>query len=411
MTTIEKLKIWGIKGAFNYLLNRIKDRRIEKFFRLNANEPLSHAPQKGITIVGALSSQGSLNKTLRDFCFSLKEANIPFQTWDLGANNIPQEDIAPISTPKEDFRIAKYTHLIEMIRSPVPEGIVKSRGRIVFWEFESGLLQGYPVLAERSGDVIAMSDFNFNYYKTVFNNNRNVHKILYPLRVTSTTKLSKEEAREKFNIPKNAFVVFYNFSYRSGLDRKNPEGVLKAFAESLANYNDTLLVFKTAAAKDFPERVRQLKATAANLGLSNKVVFIDEYFGNQDILNLTNACDVYISLHRAEGFGLGIAEAMSQGKSVIVTNYSSTTEFCNNTNSIPVGYEIVKMPPSDNELYSAAEKWAEPNIKEGAEALLKLYKDPEMRTRLGAAAKESILHQFSIERFKTSVEEYLSATR
>lgn len=408
MTILEKLKIWGVKGAFNYVINRLRERRIENFFRENAKTHPQEKAEKGITVVGALSDQGSLNKTLRDFCFSLKDAGIPFQTWDLGSNNISSEDIAPILTPRKDFRITRYSHLIEMVRSPVPDGIVSNRGRIVFWEFESGLLKGYPTLEERNGDIIGMSDFNYNYYTRVFSQKRDVYKILYPLRIANGKELSKNEARKRFNIPEDAFVAFYNFSYKSGLDRKNPESVIKAFAASIASHNDALLVFKTASAKEFPERVRQLRTLAANLGISNKVVFIDDYLTQQDVLSLTNACDVYISLHRAEGFGLGIAEAMSLGKPAIVTNYSSTTEFCNTSNSIPISFEIVTMPPSENKLYSAAEKWAEPNINDCAEALLKLYKNASLRTTLGLEAQKSILQQFSIENFKKSVEEYLS---
>ena len=116
-----------------------------------------------------------------------------------------------------------------------------------------------------------MSDFNYNYYTRVFSQKRDVYKILYPLRIANGKELSKNEARKRFNIPEDAFVAFYNFSYKSGLDRKNPESVIKAFAASIASHNDTLLVFKTASAKEFPERVHQLRTLAANLGISNKV--------------------------------------------------------------------------------------------------------------------------------------------
>ena len=133
MTILEKINIWGVRGAFNYIINRLRERRIENLFYQNARIYPFEKAEKGITVVGALSSQGSLNKTLRDFCFSLKDAEIPFQTWDLGSHSIPSEDITPILTPREDFRIAKYSHLIEMIRSPVPDDIVNTRGRIVFW--------------------------------------------------------------------------------------------------------------------------------------------------------------------------------------------------------------------------------------------------------------------------------------
>lgn len=408
MTVFEKLRIWGIKGAVDFLIARCREKRIERFFWRNARAHPCPQPEMGITVVGTLSDQGSLNKTLRDFCFSLKEAGIPFQTWDLGSRVVPDEDVSAILTPKEDFCISRYSHLVEMIRSPVPDGIVRNRGRIVFWEFESGLLQGYPVLMERTGDVIGMSDFNYNYYRRVFEGKRNVHKILYPLRVSGEAELSMQDARLKFGIPDNAFAVFYNFSYKSGLDRKNPEGAIRAFAKALSDKKNAMMILKTVASSEFPERVQELRGLVDGLGIADKVKFFDDYLTQRDVLNLTNACDVYLSLHRAEGFGLGIAEAMSLGKPVIVTDYSSTTEFCNASNAIPVGYKIVKMGVTDNKLYSAAEKWAEPDVDEAAQSLSRLYTDPKLRSALGTAARESILSQYSVANFRESVLVYLS---
>ena len=380
---------------------------MECFFRRNALA-YTKDPQLGITVVGHLSDCGSLNKTLRDFCFALKDAGIPFQTWDLGSHVIPREDVVPILTDRRNFHVAKFTHLVEMIQSPVPDGLVKHRARIVFWEFESGLLQGYPVLMERPGDIIGMSDFNFNYYKTIFNGKRTVHKLLYPLRFTDKDLLSKEDARRRFGIAPDAFVVFYNFSYKSGIDRKNPEGALRAFAKGVAQKDNSLMVFKTAASSEYPRRVIRLQELTKELGVSDKVIFIDEYLTEQDVFNLTNACDVYLSLHRAEGFGLGIAEAMALGKPVIVTDYSSTKEFCNETNSIPVGYKMVAMEKSENRLYSDAKMWADPDIDAAAAALEKIYNDPTFAVKIGLSAKKSIRDQYSTSRFRDSILQFLS---
>lgn len=407
MTVWAKLKKWGVTGACDYCLCRLRNLRIGCFFKRNAAAHTKE-PQLGITVVGHLSDCGSLNKMLRDFCFALKDAGIPFQTWDLGSHVIPREDVEPILTDRGDFRITKFTHLVEMIQSPVPDGLVKHRARIVFWEFESGLLQGYPVLMERSGDVIAMSDFNYNYYKSVFDGRQSVHKLLYPLRFFDAELLSKEDARRKFGIAQDAFVVFYNFSYKSGIDRKNPEGALRAFAKGVAHKDNSILVFKTASSSEYPQRARCLHELAKTLGVSNKVVFVDEYLTGQDVFNLTNTCDVYISLHRAEGFGLGIAEAMSLGKPVIVTDYSSTKEFCNETNSIPVGYKMVAMEKSENRLYSDAKMWADPDIDVAAAALEKLYNNPHLAEKIGTAAKKSIRDQYSNSRFKESILQFLS---
>lgn len=407
MTAWAKLRKWGVKGFCDYCLCRLRNLRMECFFRRNALA-YTKDPQLGITVVGHLSDCGSLNKTLRDFCFALKDAGIPFQTWDLGSHVIPREDVVPILTDRRNFHVAKFTHLVEMIQSPVPDGLVKHRARIVFWEFESGLLQGYPVLMERPGDIIGMSDFNFNYYKTIFNGKRTVHKLLYPLRFTDKDLLSKEDARRRFGIAPDAFVVFYNFSYKSGIDRKNPEGALRAFAKGVAQKDNSLMVFKTAASSEYPRRVIRLQELTKELGVSDKVIFIDEYLTEQDVFNLTNACDVYLSLHRAEGFGLGIAEAMALGKPVIVTDYSSTKEFCNETNSIPVGYKMVAMEKSENRLYSDAKMWADPDIDAAAAALEKIYNDPTFAVKIGLSAKKSIRDQYSTSRFRDSILQFLS---
>ena len=408
MTTLEKIKVWGIRGVIDYIVRRYRDRHVERMFWNNAKRYPFANPERGITIVGPISSVGSLSKVLRDFCFSLKDAGIPFQTFDLGSNSVPDEDVVPILTKREDFRIARYTHLVEMISSPVPDGIVRNRGRIVFWEFESGLEQGYPVLFERTGDIIGMSDFNYNYYRRAFRGRRNVRKILYPLRIEADPELSQAEARSRFRIPQDDFVVFYNFSYKSGIDRKNPEGAIRAFAKAFSDRQDARMVLKTVAANDFPNRVKLLRDLVASLGVEERVMFVDEYLTQRDVLNLTNACDVYLSLHRAEGFGLGIAEAMSLGKPVVVTDYSSTTEFCNAGNSIPIGYRLVKMQKTENNLYNAAEDWAEPAVEEAAKALTCLYEDRDKGTKIGAVARESIFRQYSIDNFRKSVLEYLS---
>lgn len=408
MTTLEKIKVWGIRGVIDYIVRRYRDRHVERMFWNNAKRYPFANPERGITIVGPISSVGSLSKVLRDFCFSLKDAGIPFQTFDLGSNSVPDEDVVPILTKREDFRIARYTHLVEMISSPVPDGIVRNRGRIVFWEFESGLEQGYPVLFERTGDIIGMSDFNYNYYRRAFRGRRNVRKILYPLRIEADPELSQAEARSRFRIPQDDFVVFYNFSYKSGIDRKNPEGAIRAFAKAFSDGQDARMVLKTVAANDFPNRVKLLRDLVASLGVEERVMFVDEYLTQRDVLNLTNACDVYLSLHRAEGFGLGIAEAMSLGKPVVVTDYSSTTEFCNAGNSIPIGYRLVKMQKTENNLYNAAEDWAEPAVEEAAKALTCLYEDRDKGTKIGAVARESIFRQYSIDNFRKSVLEYLS---
>ena len=77
-------------------------------------------------------------------------------------------------------------------------------------------------------------------------------------------------------------------------------------------------------------------------------------------------------------------------------------------NSIPIGYKLVKMAHTENNLYNAAEDWAEPDVDEAAKALVGLYEDRDKGIRIGAVARDAIFHQYSIANFRQSVLEFLS---
>lgn len=383
------------------------------FFWKNAHIPCDdkdHA--RGITIIGPLSTQISVSKTLRDFAFSLKDAGIPFQTFDYGDGCVTPENILPILTPRKEFRITRYDHVVEMLNSPLPDGIVPHRGRIMFWEFEHGLLEAYPIFKERSGDVIGMSDYNVRYFKQALSGIRNVHKILYPLRIENENVDTMEQVRKRLGIAVDAFVVFYNFSLDSGYHRKNPMAALRAFAKAFANTTNAFLFFKLAHTAGHEDRVQEFKSYAANHGFADRLILHNEYVSQREIFSLTNACDVYLSTHRSEGFGIGIAEAMSLGKAVVVTEYSSVTEFCHDDNSIRIPAKLVPIKPSEYEhpWYRVAKEWAEPDENSIAEALKRLYQNTELRTQLGQRAQTFIRDYFSIENFRKSVLAYLSAT-
>ena len=223
--------------------------------------------------------------------------------------------------------------------------------------------------------------------------------------------MPRDNVREKYNIGAKDFMVFFNFDFASSYFRKNPEGILRAFAKALGNKPDATLVFKTMRAKRCKVMSDRLHALATSLGLSSKLITIDDFIPQEDLVNLTNACDVYMSLHRGEGFGLGIAEAMSLGKAIIVTDYSSTTEFCNARNSMPIPYKLVPVPPNqvDVDAYRYVTSWAEPDISSAAQALEKLYRNPDLRNQLGRQAMTFIREHFSTTNFKESIESLLSS--
>lgn len=405
---IKKIKLWGIKGIFDYLLRLFINRKKRKFFLLNASShPMT--PSKGITIIADMTKKSALSKTMRDLAFALQKSNIPFQTFDLSpSKGVPPDDIKNILTPVKDFRILKYTHVIEMFSSPLPDSIPLKKSCILFWEFTTGLLEYFPAI-KNAKNIIAMSDFDYNVFKDTLPKSTEVRKILYPFFLNDKNIPEKHLLKDKYAIPHDAFTIFFNFDYGSSFNRKNPDGAVRAFAKAFPYEKNTCLVFKTKGSENHYKEKLSLLQLCNELGVADRVIMIDEFIPIDDVYGLTSACDVYLSLHRGEGFGLGIAEAMSLGKPVIVTDFSATTEFCNHKNSFPVPYSIVNVPDGihDNPCYHAVREWAEPDIDYASEVLRKLYADKSLCENIGNAAKSFIEEHFSPESFRQSIEDYL----
>lgn len=348
----------------------------------------------------------SNSKTVRDFLYALKNADIPFQSLDINTRrDVIPSDYADILTSIEEFDIRRYDHVVEMFRSPLPDGLAPHRARIAFWEGEYGLLDAFPYLAGKD-PVIAMSDFNAQDFRRELPPETPVFKILYPLQRISSDMDDRTTVRARYGIGAEDFAAFFNFDLGSFF-RKNPIGTMRAFAKALGGKQNAKLVFKLNLAKDFPDRIAVLKEEARRLNIDDKLVLVTGYIPRKDVYGLTNACDVYISLHRAEGFGIGVAEAMQLGKPVIVTDYSATTEFCNSDNSIPIPYRLVAIRPG--EYFESMRTWADADIEAAATALRRCYDDPAYRAAIGLKGKTFVEEHFSTTNFKRSVEAFLDA--
>ncbi len=413
-TVFRKIRRWGIKGIFDYLKHKLThthDDNIREFLKGNATTyPMT--PTKGITIISDMRHGYSLSKGMRDLAFALKKGGIPFQILDTGkSGQIPESALSEILTPKDSFRALRYDHIIE-ISSDVVRGVLPIKTSIIFfWEFESGLKEGHPHLAEET-DLIGMSDFCVKVLSETFPK-ASVKKILYPFHFNFLPTESKVVTRARYGITEDAFVVFFNFDYHSSFNRKNPDGVLRAFAKAFppGKNENVMLVFKTMSSKIHPEEVETLKRLACELGQESRFISIDDYIPQKDLYELTDAADVYISLHRGEGLGLGVAEAMSLGKAVIVSDCSSTTEFCDPENSIPIPCSLKRLTPEmrDHPSFIGVTEWPDPDIDQAAQALRILFDDPELRQKKGILAKESIERHFSPQRFAESINTFLDS--
>lgn len=197
--------------------------------------------------------------------------------------------------------------------------------------------------------------------------------------------------RLQFQLPIDRLVFLAMFDVLSFTERKNPLGVMEAFSRAFPDPKTAALVIKVSHANQCPVEVAQLRQQAA---VHPNISILDQPMTRAEVTGLLSLSDVFVSLHRAEGFGLALAEAMWLGKPVIATNWSGNVDFMNAHNSALVDYRLVAIP-QDIGPYKAGQLWAEPDLDQAAGWMQKLASDESFRMSLGAAARQYILDNLS----------------
>jgi SAM-dependent methyltransferase len=183
----------------------------------------------------------------------------------------------------------------------------------------------------------------------------------------------------------DAFTFLFSWDYNSVFARKNPLAVVEAYTRAFERGAGTALVLKCINPMADPVGHRAVRQALAG---RDDIVLIDSYLDPGDKDRLMCSCDCYVSLHRSEGLGLTMAEAMYHGRPVVATAYSGNTDFMDESNSFPVGYELVPIG-NDAEPYPAQGTWAEPNVAEAAQLLRQVFEDrDEAASRAGKAASD-----------------------
>ena len=265
-----------------------------------------------------------------------------------------------------------------------------------FWELEN-IPSSWRLSKKVVDEVWVQSEFVFNAFKSISDN---VIKIPFYVDVELNSSLT----REKLNLPNGVFIFIFTFDFLSYYERKNPEAVVRAFVSAFGDREDVLLLIKTVNGKAKPEY--KVKLSRITEGLSN-VEFRDEFLSYEEHVGLIALSDCYVSLHRSEGLGLGMAEAMYLGKPVIATNYSGNLEFMNERNACLVKFDMV---PVSNEsyIYGSGQKWADPDTYDAANYMIRIIDDVTYRESLSRQASIDMRNNFSKSRFEKIINQRLN---
>lgn len=219
-----------------------------------------------------------------------------------------------------------------------------------------------------------------------------VHRMPLPVDL----KLSSFLGRRHFGIPEEAFVVVFFFDFASFADRKNPDAVLQAFERLAARRPeaDIHCVIKSRGGRDMDEAQGALEARLEALGPRAQALYGD--LSDNEIKNLVRVSDVFVSLHRSEGFGRGMAEAMALGRPAIATGYSGNLDFMVPGTGLLVDYELVPVAPGAYP-HGEGQVWAAASPDHASQLIEQLLDNPAEARAMGARAKVFMRENYSVE--------------
>lgn len=231
------------------------------------------------------------------------------------------------------------------------------------------------------------------------------HRVDVPVRVIHhPLHMAKEcfPRRMEYGLSEGQFVVLTMFDMRSSAARKNPVGSIRAFKGAFGARADVILIVKIGNPSEAPEVMANIEA---EVGDARNIRLMFDKLSLEDHLALIKSADVIMSLHRSEGFGLIMAEAMLLGKAVIATAYSGNMDFMNAESAILINYEMV--PVNDPQgIYGGTDQfWADPDIVQASQWLQRLAADPELRVSYARKAREQAERIFNLNTFRIAIGE------
>jgi len=356
--------------------------------RTSAPVPAIDALRPGVNVVGYLRAELGVGESARLMLDALTAGGIPHATVSVdrhlqsrqGADFVTSVADAPFDTTL----LCINADMAPSVAVSVPSLLERSY-RIGMWyweveEFPAAQHEGFRLVDE----VWVASDFV-----------RRAIEPHSPVPVRTMTpplpqpQINPDRTRADLGLPERPFFLF-SFDFLSTVERKNPWGLVDAFEAAFAPGEGPVLVIKSINAARRPDQAERLRLRVAGLA---DILLLEDYLDAEDRDVLVALCDCYVSLHRSEGLGLTMAEAMALGKPVIATGYSGNLQFMTEANSFLVPWTPTSIPTGCDP-YPSGGTWAEPDLEVAARFMRTVLDDSELAAARGrqAAADIRTLH-------------------
>lgn len=368
----------------------------------------SQADDLGINLVGYARSETGMGESCRLAARAIESAGLPFGILSVDLDNLINVDI---SWAHKEHPVPQYrTNIIHinapempLIRDRFGEGLFRGRLNIGYWhwelpEFPDEYVHGFEILDEVwvptrfvQGSIAAKSS---------------VPTVVIPHGVY-VEELPDHLDRRWFGLPEGRFLFLCMYDSYSIKARKNPQAVIAAFRKLMSDNRQ--LRAELVVKINHPTEAETAALREQLAGIPN-VRIIDRVFGRTEAKALIRCADCIVSLHRSEGFGLPLAEAMYLGIPVIGTNWSGNTDFMNANNAGVVNYRLVHVG-QDYGPYRAHQVWAEPDIDHATYLMRTMVTDVKWREEIARNGQSTVRGQFSPRETGKRIRERLSELR
>lgn len=347
----------------------------------------------GVNVFGFIGGEFGLGEAVRLIIKALNKAEVPVSliNYDVETNhehndntfnNFSDKAIYPVNLvllgPSEAKRVLIH----------YPEDFFKNKYNIFYLNWESEYIpQEYIDNFSFYDEIWVPAQYCKDILTKVCDIPVNV--VPYPIEI-EVDSVPDEEAATFYN--QNTFNFFFMFDYNSSMERKNTLNLINAFEKAFGKEDTSVsLIIKTSKSTKF---VKERELLESHISGFKNIKIVEKIYDKQTLHKIIKGCSAYVSLHRSEGFGLTMAEAMFFGKPVIATNYSGNLEFMNKDNSFLVDFKRAKIDSSVIN-YDSNTIWSEPSVDHAAE-LMKLVKENSQAVRdVAIKGEESIYNNFS----------------
>ncbi|NUU35665.1 glycosyltransferase family 4 protein [Pseudomonas sp. C2B4] len=355
---------------------------------------LPNSDDAGINLIGYLYAESGVGEAARASLRALKQSKLPFSLIDYRLGNISRMGEVIEGHINEALYPINLMHVnadqSKIAREHLGENLFDGRYTIGYWYWEMPEFPDFLHFAYEQVDEIWVST-EYNRRAIEKHTNKPVHVIPPAIDVRIDTPLTRADLHQ----PEDCFIFLHMSDALSIPERKNPMGVVSAFLQAFEDKPEAKvkLVIKVS---NLDHQPMLSEAIFAAMDKEPRIQLIHDYLDRNTLNNLFNNCDCYVSLHRAEGFGLPIAEAMYLGKPVIATRWSGNEDFMDEENSLPVDYTVVELD-RDFGPYQKGQVWAEPNLANAAAKMVELQSNPALAERIGSLAAKRIKEMYSAE--------------